>query len=346
MVARRSGGCTPVEARRTPYPAPMSNSTPPRRGGALTKVLIVLALLVVVVVVGGVLLIDSIARAGIAAAGTYSLGARTSVREASIGIVSGKTVIRGLEVDNPKGYAQDVKFVSLGEIAVDAGFANLTGEKIVIDRVALSDLVVDIEKGSDGTLNVNAVVDSIKKVTGAGKPADQPADKPADKPTDAPKGGSKEAIIKELRLEKVTVNLRNLVGGKDGVVEVKLPDIVLRDLSSKGGIDVLASEVSGVVIASVMQAVVAANIEGLGADVLGGLQGAVDGLGEAIGGPLKDAVGKGIEGAAAALQDVGKGLGDVGKKIGEEAGKAIEGAGDAIKKGVGGALDGIFGEKK
>jgi hypothetical protein len=342
MVARRSGGCTPVEARGTPYPAPMSNSTPPRRGGALTKVLIVLALLVVVVVVGGVLLIDSIARAGIAAAGTYSLGARTSVREASIGIVSGKTVIRGLEVDNPKGYAQDVKFVSLGEIAVDAGFANLTGEKIVIDRVALSDLVVDIEKGADGTLNVNAIVDSIKKATGADKPVDQPADKP----TDAPKGEPKEAIIKELRLERVTVNLRNLVGGKDGVVEVKLPDIMLRDLSSKGGIDVLASEVSGVVIASVMQAVVAANIEGLGADVLGGLQGAVDGLGEAIGGPLKDAVGKGIEGAAAALQDVGKGLGDVGKKIGEEAGKALEGAGDAVKKGVGDAIDGIFGGKK
>lgn len=346
MVARRWGACTPVKAQGTPYPAPMRTSTSPRRGGALVKVLVVLALLVVVVVVGGVLLIDSIARAGISAAGTYALGARTSVREASIGIVSGKTAIRGLEVDNPKGYAQDVKFVSLGEIAVDAGFANLTGEKIVIDRVALSDLVVDIEKGADGTLNVNAVVDNIKKATGADKPADQPADQPADKPRDAPKGESKEAIIKELRLEKVKVNLRNLVGGKDGVVEVKLPDIVLRDLSSKGGVDVLASEVSGVVIASVMQAVVAANIEGLGADVLGGLQGAVDGLGEAIGGPLKDAVGKGIEGAAAALKDVGKGLGDVGKKLGEEAGKALEGAGDAVKKGVGDAIDGIFGGKK
>lgn len=342
MVARRWGGCTPVGARGTPYPAQMRTSTSPRRGGALVKVLVVLALLVVVVVVGGVLLIDSIARAGISAAGTFALGARTSVREASIGIVSGKTAIRGLEVDNPKGYAQDVKFVSLGEVAVDAGFANLTGEKIVIDRVALSDLVVDIEKGADGTLNVNAVVDNIKKATGADKPADQPADKPRD----APKGESKEAIIKELRLEKVKVNLRNLVGGKSGVVEVKLPDIVLRDLSSKGGVDVLASEVSGVVIASVMQAVVAANIEGLGADVLGGLQGAVDGLGEAIGGPLKDAVGKGIEGAAAALKDVGKGLGDVGKKLGEEAGKALEGAGDAVKKGVGDAIDGIFGGKK
>jgi hypothetical protein len=208
----------------------------------------------------------------------------------------------------------------------------------VIDRVVISNLVVDIEKGADGTLNVNKIVDHLKKIT--------KQDKAAEEAPGAPAGETKEAIIRELRIEKVQVNLRNLVGGKDGVVEVKLPDIVLRDLSSKGGVDVLASEVSGVVIGSVMQAVVAAHIEGLGADVIGGLQGAVDGIGEAIGGPLKDAVGKGVEGVAGALKEVGKGLGDLGKALGEEAGKAIEGAGDSIKKGVEGALDGIFGGKK
>jgi hypothetical protein len=316
----------------------MRNLTQLRRGGALTKVLVAVAVLVVVAVVAGVLLIDVIARGAIAVAGTHALGTSTSVREASIGIVSGKTAIRGLEVDNPQGFVQTVKFVSLGEVAVDAGLSNFTGEKIVIDRVVISNLVVDIEKGADGTLNVNKIVDNLKKVT--------KQDKAAEEAPGAPAGESKEAIIRELRLEKVQVNLRNLVGGKDGVVEVKLPDIVLRDLSSKGGVDVLASEVSGVVIGSVMQAVVAANIEGLGADVIGGLQGAVDGIGEAIGGPLKDAVGKGVEGVAGALKEVGKGLGDLGKALGEEAGKAIEGAGDSIKKGVEGALDGIFGGKK
>ena len=315
----------------------MRNQSTPRRGGALKKVLLAVAVIVVVAVVAGVLLVDVIARGAIAAAGTYALGTGTSVKEASIGIVSGKTAVRGLAVDNPKGYSQDVKFVSLGEVAVDAGLSNFLGDKIVIDRVAISDLTVDIEKGADGTLNVNAIVENLKKATGSGGDGAKPAQ---------PAGETKEAVIKELRLEKVKVNLRNLVGGKGGVVEVNLPDIVLRDLSSKGGVDVLASEVSGVVIASVTQAVIAANIEGLGADVLGGLQGAVDGIGQAIGGPLKDAVGKGIEGAAGALKEVGKGLGDVGKKLGEEAGKAIEGAGEAIKKGVGGAIDGIFGEKK
>ena len=67
-----------------------------------------------------------------------------------------------------------------------------------------------------------------------------------------------------------------MVGGKSGVIEVNLPDLVLRDLSSKGGVDVLTSEISGVVLGSVMEAVLAANIEGLGADVIGGLRGAVE----------------------------------------------------------------------
>lgn len=326
----------PQRARKPRILLVMRNHTQLRRGGALKKVLLAVAVLLVVVIVAGVFLIDSVARTAIAAAGTYALGTKTAVAEASIGIVSGRTAIRGLEVDNPMGYAQNVKFFSLGEIAVDAGLSSFLGEKIVIDRVAISNLTVDIEKGSDGTLNVNAIVENLKKATGGGD-----ATKPA-----PPAGESKEAVIKELRLEKVKVNLRNLVGGNGGVVEVNLPDIVLRDLSSKGGVDVLASEVSGVVIASVTQAVIAANIQGLGADVLGGLQGAVDGVGQAIGGPLKDAVGKGIEGAAGALKDVGAGLGDVGKKLGEEAGKALEGAGDAVKKGVGGAIDGIFGGKK
>ena len=316
-------------------------SVPRRRGGILRKLLVllaVIAVLAVVAVVGAVLFIDSIARVGIAEAGTYALGAKTSVREASIGLVSGRTAIRGLEVDNPKGYSP-TKFVSLGEIAVDAGLSSFTGEKIVITRVAISDLTVEIEKSATGELNVKQVADHLQRATG-GSSVGEPKTKPTSE------GESKEAIIKELRLERVTVKLRNLVGGKDGVVDVKLPDLVIRDLSSKGGVDVLASELSGVVLGSVMKGLLAANIEGLGADVLGGLQGAVEGIGSAISGPLRDAVDVGIKDAGEALGKVGRELGEAGKAIGEGAGKALQGAGEAVKKGVGDALDGVFGGKK
>ena len=231
--------------------------TQPRRGGLIRKVLIAIALLLVVLVVGGVLFLDSIVKAGIATAGTHVLGVKTTVDDVSIGLVSGETAIRGLAVDNPQGYAP-VKFLALGAVEVDAPISGLTGEKIVIERLVLRDLTIDVEKGADGKLNVERIVENLKKATGADKPADQTQPQPA-----PPAGESKEALVRELRLEAITVNLRNIAGGKDGVVEVKLPDLVLRDLSSKGGVDVLASEVSGVVIGAVMKSVIAANIEGL-----------------------------------------------------------------------------------
>ncbi len=346
ILAEPGGGRTPPTGASETRILPAMQRARIHRGGVLAKVLVVLVLVVVLAVVGAVVFLDSIVKAGIAAAGTHALGAKTAVRSVSIGIVSGKTSVEGLVVDNPKGYS-DAKFVELGSIAVDAGLSSFTGEKIVIDRVALADLVVEIEKGADGTLNVNAIADHLKEVTGAGG---EPAGKPEEKPGE-PAGESKEAVVKELRLERIQVNLRNLVGGKDGVVEVKLPDIVLRDLSSKGGVDVLASELSGVVVGSVMQAVIAANIEGLGSEVIGGLQNAVGGIGEAIGGALEGAVTKGVEEVGAALEGVGQKLGetlgDLGKGVTEGAGKMLEGAGESLEKGVGGALkglgDGLFG---
>lgn len=317
--------------------------TQPRRGGLIRKVLIAVALLLVVLVVGGVLFLDSIVKAGIATAGTHVLGVKTTVDDVSIGLVSGETAIRGLAVDNPQGYAP-VKFLALGAVEVDAPISGLTGEKIVIERLVLRDLTIDVEKGADGKLNVERIVENLKKATGADKPAEKPVEEPKPQPA-PPAGESKEALVRELRLEAITVNLRNIAGGKDGVVEVKLPDLVLRDLSSKGGVDVLASEVSGVVIGAVMKSVIAANIEGIGSDVLGGMQGAVEGIGGVIGGSLRGAVDVGVAGAGAALDAVGKGLGDIGKG----AGKLMEGAGGALKdgvKGVGDALEGVFGGKK
>lgn len=304
-----------------------------RRGGVLRKALIALALLVVVLVVGLVLFLDSIVKAGIGTAGSHVLGVPTSAGSVSIGLISGKTTIEKLEVDNPQGYAP-VKFLNLGSVSVEAPFSQLTGEKIVIDRIALSDLVIDLEKGKDGKLNVEKIVDNMKKATGA--------DKPQEPKPEAPPGESKEALVKELRLERVTVNLRNIAGGKDGVVEVKLPDLVVRDLSSKGGVDVLASELSGVVIGSVMKSVIAANIEGIGSEVLGGMKGAVEGIGGVIGEGLLGSVNLGVKGAEEALKGIGKGLGDLGKGAGE----ALKGAGEKLEKGVGEALDGIFGGKK
>ena len=296
-------------------------------GGILKRLLIAIAIALVLALVAGVLMIDSIARTGINAAGTYALGVPTSVKEVSIGLLSGESSIQGLAVDNPAGFA-DAKILTLDRVQLGAGISTILGERIVVDRVAFTGLTLDLEKHADGTLNVTKLVDHLKEVTGS-----------SDTKEPAAVGESKEVVIKELRLEKIRVNLRNMVGGKSGVIEVNLPDLILRDLSSKGGVDVLTSEISGVVLGSVMEAVLAANIEGLGADVIGGLRGAVDGVGSVIPASLKDAVSKGIQDAGSALEGVGKLLGAPTKKLLDDAGKSLQ-------DGVGSALDGIFGGKK
>ena len=297
-------------------------------GGILKRLLIAIAIALVLALVTGVLMIDSIARTGINAAGTYALGVPTSVTEVSIGLLSGESSIQGLAVDNPAGFA-DAKILTLDRVQLGAGISTILGERIVVDRVAFTGLTLDLEKHADGTLNVTKLVDHLKEVTGS-----------SDTKEPAAMGESKEVVIKELRLEKIRVNLRNMVGGKSGVIEVNLPDLVLRDLSSKGGVDVLTSEISGVVLGSVMEAVLAANIEGLGADVIGGLRGAVDGVGSVIPASLKDAVSKGIQDAGSALEGVGKLLGTQLKKL-------LSGdAGKSLQEGVGKALDGILGGNK
>ena len=120
------------------------------------------------------------------------------------------------------------------------------------------------------------------------------------------------------------VRLRNLVGGKQGVVEAALPDILLKDVKSDGSVDVLASQLSGVVIASVLQATVSANIEGLSSELIGDLKGSiknsVDALPDNLRGPVESIRG---------------GLGTVLDKTGE-----------GVKEGIGGAIDSLFGDKK
>jgi hypothetical protein len=313
----------------------------PRRGGCLRRLvlgpLLAVAVVLVLLVVGGVLFLDSIVKTGISTVGSHVLGVRTAAADVSIGLVSGQSAIGTIEVDNPQGY-RGAKFLVLGAVEVDAPLASLTGERIVIDRLALSDLRISLEKDADGTLNVQKIVDHMKAVTGSGDGQQQPPPSP-----DEPAAEAKEVLVKELRLERITVVLVDIAGGKDGVVEVAMPDLVLRDLSSKGGVDVLASELSGVVIGSVMKSVIAANIEGLGAEVVGHMKGALEGVGGLLDGPLRNAVDAGVAGAADALKAVGKGLHEGAGKVLEGAGSVIKGGAESVGKGVGEALDGLFG---
>ena len=115
----------------------------------------------------------------------------------------------------------------------------------------------------------------------------------------------------------------DLVGGRKGIVEANLPDIVLKDVKSDGSVDVLASQVSGIVIGSVLQAVVTSNIEGLSSEVAGSIRDSLKSCTDALPADLRGPV-EAIRGGV---------------------GTALDKTGADIQKGVGDALQGIFGGK-
>ncbi len=284
-----------------------------RRGSVLKRVLIAVAALVVVLVVGGMLMIDVIARKGIEVAGTAVLGVDTTVRSVRIGLISDTSSIKDLAVANPKGYT-DPHFLDLGNASLTARLGELMGDQVKVRNVTIQDLTLTLEKDASGKLNADRISDNLPSASEQKEP-----------PKSGKQAGeSRTIVINEFRIERVKVRLRNLVGGKQGVVEAALPDIVLKDVKSDGSVDVLASQLSGVVIASVLQATVSANIEGLSTELIGDLKGSikhsVDALPDNLRGPVESIRG---------------GLGTVLDKTGE-----------GVKEGIGGAIDSLFGDKK
>jgi putative FmdB family regulatory protein len=283
-----------------------------RKGGVLGKLLLGVAAVVVGLALIGVLAIDVIARTGIQVVGSQVLGVPVTLRGASIGLIGETSSVRGLTVANPKGYT-DPDFASLGQASLSARLGELMAETATIRNITIRDLTVTLEKDAQGKLNVDRISENLPDTGG---------DKPAAPKPDA--GPSRVIVVQEFRMESVKVRLRDLVGGKKGVVEATLPDIVLKDVKSDGSVDVLASELSGVVIGSVLQATVSANIEGLSDEVVGGLRNALQNSVRALPAELQGPV-----------ETIRGGVGEV-----------LDKAGEGLKQGIGGALDGILGGKK
>ena len=280
-----------------------------RRGFSIRKLVGGLVLAVVALVVVAVLAIDVIARVGIQTVGSRVLGVATSVRSVSIGLISDTSSVNGLAVSNPPGYA-DPDFLTLGRAALTARLGELTAADATIRAITIREVVLTLEKDASGKLNADRIADNLPSSGNDGKPAPKQPDA----------GPSHAITVQEFRIEKVTVRLRDLVGGKKGVVEATLPDIVLKNVRSDGSVDVLASQVSGVVIGSVLRATVEANIEGLSSEVVGGLKdavkNAVDDLPSDLRGPVESIRGKVGDALDKAGDGIGSALGDLfgGKK--------------------------------
>jgi len=248
------------------------------------------------------------------------MGVPTTLKSISIKPMAGEVTLDELKVDNPQGFQQQ-HFLTLrkGEAAVK--LTSLMQEQVTIPRVHLDGVMINLEKDADGKANYQHIMEHLQKV--AGSPEEQP---------EAQKEG-KRYVINDLRITDIKVRTNMLPAS--GAIQQPIPiaDIHLQDIGSDTDQGVMMSQLTGIVMKSVLAAVAHQLTGVLPGAVIGGLDAGLKGIGD-IGGKtieeLGGVMGKGAEGLKEGADKLKEGAG----KVGEEADKIIEGVG------------GLFGGKK
>lgn len=270
------------------------------RIGALVVVLIVAALF------GAWLYIDTIAESAIEEGATYATGVPTTLGGASVGVFAGGLEIEDLEVANPEGFDADY-FLHLGEGSTQVSLGSLMSDTVVIPHLRLSDLTVNLQQKGDAA-NYQVILDNLAKLSG-----DQA------QPTDETKGYK----VGQILIQNVTVNAE--VMGQS-IRDVQIPEIRLEDIGSDTETGVLLSELQGVIVKAVLEAI-AKNPQALPGLMAAGLNqglqqvGEIAKVGEQIIGDITTQAGQILEGLPG-----GQGLSEKLQGTGGKAGQTLEGA--------------------
>ncbi len=290
------------------------------------KRLVVAAVVLAVVLVGGIVLlltqVDRIAKVAIEQGGTFATGTPTTVADVSIGLFSGKFSLSGLAIANPEGFKSPA-FMSLGSGGVDLSVASLGGSTIEVPRFALDSLELNLER-RDGKTNYGAILDSLKRLQGQGGGGGGAQ----------PSQDGKKFVINQVELSNIVVRI-DLAGGPRAVsdltrVTIPIDQISLSNVGKTGtavaGSGVTVSELSSIVISAVLRAATDKGGSVIPADLLGDLNGRLEGLGKG----LIDM--KVVSGAQAKVEELGKKVvEDVKKTVDDAAKKATDKASEALK---------------
>ena len=240
-------------------------------------------LLFVALLAVGMFYADSLARAAIEAGGTDALGVETTVEECDVGFLSGRFVMKGLDIANPKGF-DDRSFLTLGDASVEVSAWSLMSDKIEIPALTLKEIRVNLVHGVGGS-NYGEIMKNLGKHQG----------------DDDDTGEGKRFVIRRLLVEDVVVKVVPL---KELFTEVTIPidRIELKDVGSDSDKGVLIADVAGIVVEAILTR---ASVSGaLPAAVNGALKGH---LGELSG--LRDA-------GATMFDELGEQLGNIPGGVG------------------------------
>ena len=274
----------------------------------------------VVIVIAAVLAvawfyIDAIAKTAVERGATYALGVPTRVDSVRVSLLGGTVGMDGLTVGNPAGY-QTAHLVKSGRFDLAVVPGSLMKDTIEVSRFELDGLDMNIEQKLGAGTNVSVILDNVKTPGGGKEPEPAKAE-----------GGTKVKVDR-IVIRNVVAHVQVLpVGGKASTLDVKVPEIVMTDVTGDNAQGIAVSEL----VRRLMPAILAAVVD----------------KGKGI---LPDADLDKLSGdVASATQAIGQGAAKLVEKVGGQAGKLLEGIfkkpGGAEAGDKPGLLDGLFKKK-
>lgn len=276
---------------------------------------LVLLLLLIAIGIGlAIYFINDLVKTGIQRGGTLALGVPTQVDQVDLRIMDGQLHLTQLNIENPKGFTS-ANFMAIGKASAQVTLASLRSDVVEIPSIQFDTVELALEK-NDKSANYDVILANIKafetKVHSTLGTSSKPSE-PQPAPTQAP--SSKRVVIRQIVINDVLVHatvkpLAGMLGTQN--VKIKIPQIILKDIGNDSNQAVLADQLSGIVVAAILRAVVEHAGTQLPSEIGKGLNQGLNALGN-LGVKSLEVVGKVGVGV---LEGVGKGIGEVGKGIG------------------------------
>jgi hypothetical protein len=260
----------------------------------------------VVVAAAGVVYValNGIVRFGLERGGTVALGVETEVDSVDVRPLRGRFGFSGLGVANPDGFRSS-HFLKLGEGDVRVEVGTLRSDELVMTLVSLTGIELSLERGPKGT-NYGVILDNLAQLGEGGAAGEA-------------EPGGQTLRIRELVIEDVSAHAAMEIGGRVTEVDLQIPDVRLKNLSSSSDAGGIGAQLAGVVTTALLQAV-AKEGRGLPAGLARSLRGGLGGVSDFAIGELDRLGGDDLD-------------------LGQEVEKTVEKAEDALKRGIGRFLD-------
>lgn len=294
----------------------------------IKKLVLAAVVLVVLVVVVAVLWVDRLARLGVEKGGTFAFGVPTQLDAASIGLVSGRSTLAGLDIANPQGF-ETPHLLKLNDAALAVSLGSLTGDTVEIPEFSLSGIDVNLERKA-GKANFKVILDNLGRFESSRK---EPQD-------EKPAGEGKKFIIREIIIKDVKVNLALLpIGGDATRLTVPIEELRLRDVGSDSSGGVVLGQVAGTVLKAIILAAMEKGGGTIPGEMLNDLNSAMASLA-----PLKDIGASLAVGLDGTVKDISTHVEGMGTQL-RQAQDSVQQVGDSVKdaqqnltEGLGGLL--------